>query len=118
MKSLTEFEQVYLYTKAIDMRKGIQGLCDIVTQDESLNLMGKNLFIFCCRRKKRIKILYFDKSGFALWQKLLQTEKFIWPRKFDKPVINFTTQQLEWLLEGFDVTKMKPFRELHYERFS
>jgi transposase len=79
------------------------------------NLMGKNLFVFCGKRKLSIKLLYFDRSGFALWQKVLQNKKFFWPRKLNVEVVVFTTQQLEWLFEGFDVLKMRPFAELQFE---
>lgn len=107
MRAISEFEGIYLYRDAIDMRKGINGLSDLVVTADMGNLMGKNLFVFCGKRKRSIKILYFDRSGFALWQKVLQNEKFFWPRKLNVEVIVFTTQQLEWLLEGFDVLKMR-----------
>lgn len=117
MRAIADFEGIYLYRDAVDMRKGIHGLCELVVFSEMGDLMGKNLFIFCGKRRKSLKILYFDKCGFALWQKVLQKEKFFWPRKFEKEVVVLNTQQLSWLLDGFDFLKMKPFAELQFEKF-
>lgn len=117
MRSISEFEGIYLHRDSIDMRKGITSLCELVSVSEMGNLMGKNLFVFCGKRKRSIKILYFDRSGFALWQKVLSQDKFHWPSKLSVEVVVFTTQQLEWLLEGFDVLKMRPFAELQFEKF-
>jgi transposase len=116
MKAISEFDGIYLHRDFVDMRKGILGLSALVSAEAMGNLMGKNLFVFCGKRRKSIKILYFDKSGFALWQKALEEEKFCWPKKVNVETVIFTPQQLEWLLNGFDVLKMRPFAELEYEK--
>jgi transposase len=81
-------------------------------------LMGPNLFVFCGKRRHSIKILYFDKSGFALWQKRLEKERFAWPKKHESEVVRLTPSQMQWLLDGYDVWKMKPFEELRFSRVS
>jgi transposase len=117
MRSISEFEGIFLHRNPVDMRKGINGLCDIVTSADMGNIMGNNLFVFCGKKKNSIKILYFNRSGFALWQMRLDRQKFIWPKKLNTDVVVFTNEQLEWLLAGYDVLKMRPFAELQYTKF-
>lgn len=116
MRALSEFIKVYVHREPVDMRKQINGLSEIVQLSGMGDLMGENLFVFCGKRKHSIKILYFDKSGFALWQKRLEEGKFIWPKKIADEVIHITPEQLSWLLEGYDVWKMKPFKKLHFDK--
>ena len=118
MKSLSAFKKVFIHRDAVDMRKAINGLSEIVEHAEMGNLMEPHLFIFSGRRKNTIKILYFDRSGFCLWMKRLEENKFPWPKKSLDVVVSITPEQLGWLLEGYDVFRMKPFAELNYERVS
>ncbi|MCK4866379.1 MAG: IS66 family insertion sequence element accessory protein TnpB [Gammaproteobacteria bacterium] len=53
--------------------------------------------------------MYWDKTGFALWYKRLEQEKFKWPRKNGEAVLSLTEIQLHLLLDGYDITKM-PYR--------
>ena len=82
MKGLSEFSGVYLHKEPVDMRKSINGLCEIVEFEKMGDLMGPNLFVFMGRRRHLIKVLYFDRSGFCLWTKRLEQERFSWPKKF------------------------------------
>ena len=116
MKSPLEFQKIFIHRDPVDMRKAINGLSEIVQLAEMGNLMEPHLFVFSGRRRSTIKILYFDKSGFALWMKRLEKDKFPWPRKLTESVINITPEQLSWLLDGYDIWKMKPFAELNFSR--
>jgi transposase len=49
-----------------------------------------------------------------LWTKSLVEEKFSWPRQMDVPLVKLTGEQLNWLLDGYDVWKMKPHKTLSY----
>jgi transposase len=118
VRALSEFQGVFIHRDPVDMRKAINGLCEIVEAAGMGDLMGPHLFVFCGRRRHTLKILYFDRSGFALWQKRLEKERFQWPKHHDSEVVRLTTSQLQWLLEGYDVWKMKPFEELRFSRVS
>ncbi len=118
MKSPSSFKGVFIHRETVDMRKAINGLAAIVQESVMGELMGPYLFVFCGKRRDVMKVLYFDKSGFCLWQKRLEKEKFPWPKRLTDQVIHISTDQFAWLLEGYDVWKMKPFEGLHFEKVS
>ncbi len=118
MKSVREFEGVFIHRDPVDMRKAINGLSQLVEVAKMGELMGSNLFVFTNRRRELIKILYFDRSGFALWMKRLEKDKFPWPKKDELSVVTLSSEQFEWLLDGYDVWKIKPFEKLNYARLS
>jgi transposase len=49
-----------------------------------------------------------------MWQKRLEKARFKWPRKVADDVITLTGQQLNWLLDGYDVMRFKPHERLHF----
>ena len=118
MKAVDQFTEIYLYRPFVDMRKGINGLSTLVEAEMELNPFDGALFLFCSKSKDKIKILYWDRTGFALWQKRLEKEKFKWPTKMKDDVIILDTSELEWLLNGFDITKMKPHETLNFSAVS
>jgi transposase len=118
MKDIKCFSSVFIHREPVDMRRGINGLSEIVQSALMGEVMGRNLFVFSGRRRNTIKVLYFDKSGFCLWQKRLEKERFPWPKKLTETVVSISPEQFTWLLEGFDVWKMKPFEELYFEKVS
>lgn len=75
----------------------------IVDAELELPVMSGALFIFCNRAKDKLKLLYWDKTGFALWYKRLEKDKFKWPNSPHQEVLALTEQQLHWLLDGFDI---------------
>ena len=116
MKSVREFQGVFIHREPVDMRKAINGLSEIVALSEMGDLMGPNLFVFCGKRRHSIKLIYFDRSGFAMWQKKLEKDTFPWPKKMTEKVVTLTPEQFDWLLDGYDVWKMRPFEELKFEK--
>jgi transposase len=116
MKRPSDFNGVFIHRDPVDMRKAINGLSAIVQSAQMGDLMGAYLFVFAGRKRDLIKVLYFDRSGFALWQKRLEKAKFPWPKKHSDEVVRLTPEQFSWLLDGYDVWKMRPFEELHFDR--
>ena len=72
MKAVSDFSNIYLCREFVDFRKSINGLSAIVEADLSLDLRASALFIFANKRRTHLKMLYFDRSGFALWLKRLE----------------------------------------------
>ena len=60
-------------------------------------------------------MLYWDRSGFALWHKRLEEEKCHWPRHIGGEAVVLTHEQLRLLLQGIDITKMRFHKRLEYE---
>ena len=114
MKSLNFFEKIFIHRKPVDMRKSINGLSVIVDQDMGGDLQGKNIFIFCNKRRTHLKMIYFDKSGFALWLKKLESSRFPWSKDLDRSVIELSSEDLELLLEGVNVWSR--FEKVSFER--
>lgn len=98
----------------VDFRKSIDGLAVVAQSVLSLDAHSGQLFVFISRRRDKIKILYYERSGFVLWYKKLANERFHWPRFGGENVVSLTTQQLNWLLDGYDLNVMKPHAEKKY----
>jgi transposase len=113
MKSIFEFEKLFIHREPVDMRKNINGLSVIVSEEMKLDLKTKSLFIFCNKPRNRMKILYFDRSGFALWLKKLEDSRFPWPKQFEEDVILIEHKNLELMLEGINVWSR--FNDVHFE---
>ena len=106
--------QVFLYLPCVDFRKGFLGLSAIVDAELGHNPFSGQLYVFCNRHKNKLKCLFWDNSGFVLYYKSLTQEKFKWP-KDKKEVMQVTGQQINWLLDGYDISAMKPHKKLHFE---
>jgi len=110
----SHIEAVYLCREPVDFRKSINGLSALVQSQFSANPFGTSLHVFVSRRRDRIKALYWHRNGFCLWYKRLECERFAWPLSEETDTIPVTLQQLEWLLEGFDLWSNRPHETLHY----
>jgi len=114
MRPSIDLPEVFLCRDIVDFRKGINGLSILVEDALELDPFSEKLFIFCNRNRNMVRILYWERNGFCLWQKRLEKAKFKWPRKHDSEIITLTGQQINWLLDGYDVMKMKPHDALEY----
>ena len=97
--------QVYLHREPIDFRAGINSLAVLVQEAMGLDPFAPAVFVFCNRRRDRMKLLYFERSGFVLVLKRLTEDKFRWPRR-QETVTQLTTEQLHWILDGIDIDAM------------
>ena len=73
-------DRVYIACGYTDLRKGIDGLAALVQQQFELDPFTNTLFLFCGRRRDRIKGLYWEKDGFVLLYKRLEAGVYQWPR--------------------------------------
>lgn len=102
MWGLNEKARVFIYLGASDMRRGINGLSVLVEHELKGDLAAGDLFVFSNRSRNIIKILYWARSGFCLWQKKLEKDSFKWPTK-EEELLGVDQTALEWLLEGLDI---------------
>ena len=106
--------RVYLAMGHTDMRKAINGLSVLVESGMQLDPFSGNLFVFTNRRRNILKILYWDRNGFCLWQKRLEKHRFRWPDTYDNEVVAIEGRELSWLLEGLDTRDVKAHGMLSY----
>jgi transposase len=97
--------QVYLHRAPIDMRTGRNGLAALVREGMQQDPFAPQaLYVFIGRRYDALKILGWDRNGYALWYKKIESdEKFHWPSLLQEDVVTLTAEQLNWLLDGYDV---------------
>ena len=76
----TKFEQVYIVCGYTDMRRSIDGLSAIVKQNFGLEPCSGSMFLFCGKRRDRMKALLWEGDGFLLMYKRLDNGSFQWPR--------------------------------------
>jgi len=105
--------KVYLALGNTDMRKSINGLSILIEHQLELDPFS-NLFVFCNRRRNIVKILYWDRNGFCLWQKRLEKHCFNWPESVSE-VKQIRMRELMWLLEGLEIEQKKAHGQLFYE---
>ena len=117
MTQLSGMTDIYLYRNVVDFRKSINGLMVVVEDEMKLSPFNNALFVFCNRGRDKIKALYWDETGFCLWYKRLEKDKFKWPRKSNQSTLNVSETQWDWLLSGLDLTKMQTHEPLYYEAF-
>ena len=116
MHTGVHIQNVYLHCEPVDFRKQINGLAAIVEQELGLNPFAQVLYVFINSKRTGIKILYWHRNGFCMWQKRLEKERFAWPSISEvSPVFKLSMQELQWLLEGFDLWNNKPHKTLNYQ---
>ncbi len=112
MMHLPASVRVYLCASACDMRKSFDGLHALVTQSMQLDAFGGHLFVFANRRRDRIKILYWDRDGFAVWAKRLEEGTYAMPFGGSDVIAaekrhEITAAELGALLSGIDLSHAK-----------
>lgn len=108
---ISKAEKIYIACGYTDMRKAIDGLAAIVQQNFQLNPFQNSLFLFCGRRRDRMKALYWEGDGFVLLYKRLENGKFQWPMNADS-VRALTPQEFRWLLEGLSIDQPKAVKKI------
>ncbi len=97
--------RIYAHPGVTDLRKAVNGLSEIVKSDMELDPFSESIFIFCNRDRKLLKILYWERNGFCLWQKRLEKHyKFPWPDSKDEAE-ELSFDHLKMLFDGIDFWK-------------
>ena len=105
---------MYLYRHPVDFRKSYRGVAAIVEMELGHNVFDGGLYAFTNRRRDKIKCLLWEDNGFVLYYKCLSEEKFHWP-KDNEQLISLSGQQINWLLDGYDISQLKAHKKLHYD---
>lgn len=113
-----EIECVYLHRAPVDMRKQIDGLAILAKEVLRRDPMSGAMFAFINARRNKLKLLVWERNGFIVWYKRLEQHRFHWPRGAGDEVLTLSGEQLNWLLDGYDVWRMKPHEVLHFSVFS
>jgi transposase len=92
---------VYAYATAVDMRKGFDGLCALVTQGLQRDPLSGDVFLFLSRDRVRTKVLHWDGTGLCVYAKRLERGRFapLWGEDGDDP-ITLTVSELDLFLDG------------------
>jgi len=102
MNWFNDLPTIYLHRSPVDFRKAVNGLCELVQDELEMNPFDENLYVFCNRKRDRLKILHWDRTGFVLWYKRLEKEKFKSPIGDVETVIQVDEQSLSWLFGAND----------------
>jgi len=102
--------RIYLATGSTDMRKGFDSLAALVREHLKHDPLSGSLFLFVGRTRDRLKILYWDSDGFALWYKRLEEGSFRLPSSGAGPSVELKASELAMLLEGIDLRSIKRSR--------
>jgi len=107
--------RIWLAAEAADMRCGFDRLAERVRATIGEDPLGGHLFVFRSRRGDRLKILFWDRDGFVLWYKRLETGVFKLPRvEAGARSVELRASELAMLLDGIDMSRLK--RVPRYER--
>jgi transposase len=97
------------------MRRSFDGLCALVTNAMQLDAFAGHLFIFSNRRQDRVKILYWEQDGFAIWAKRLEEGTYAMPfSEAGEQRCEISAQELSAILSGIDLSQAK--RRKRYQR--
>lgn len=117
MLSFKKNNRIFFYRHPVDFRNGINGLSILVEDLLEQNPLSGDFFVFRSKKRTTIKILYWDRNGFCLWQKKLNQDKFSWPLHISSSEkICLNHQQLRWLLDGLNLKYLKPHQSLRSEK--
>ena len=97
-------KRIFVRLGFTDMRKQINGLAAIVQEIRPDGPFDGSYFVFCGKTRRVLKVIYWDSTGFCLWQKRLENDTFPWPREGDA-IDEMTFENIRLLIKGIDVWK-------------
>jgi transposase len=108
MLTLPPSVKIWCATTATDLRRGFDGLAALVRSEVLGDPLSGHLFVFHNRRADRLKVLYWDRDGFALWYKRLERGRFHFPAA-DAAALELTPGELQMILDGVDAERIHRF---------
>lgn len=100
-------DHLYIVCGYTDMRKSIDGLCTIIQDQLKMDPCQNALYLFCGRRRDRIKAILWERDGFVLlYKRLTANGCYQWPR--DKSEVrSLTWREFDWLMSGLEIDQPK-----------
>src|SRR5208282_2937087 len=105
--------RIFLCTRPTDMRNGFDGLTGLVQECFGQDPLTGHLFLFVNRRRDRIKIIYFDRDGLAIWYKRLEVGSFQMPQTVSQDGLELQPAQLAMVLSGIDLRTARQRKRFH-----
>jgi transposase len=105
--------KIFIRPGHTDLRKAVNGLNGIIKGQMADEPFSGNVYLFCNRERKLLKVIYWDKTGFWLSQKRLEKEKYPWPETGEE-AREIKAEELGMLLSGIDF--FKAHKELIYKK--
>ena len=102
MLPLNDDTEIYVYTDPIDMRKNIDGLTYLLVDQFEQDPQSNAFFVFCNKKKDKVKLLTWDKNGFVLYYKRLEKGRFQYSKYLQGDKIILKKSELKALLMGID----------------
>jgi transposase len=106
MINLPPSVRIFLAVEPADMRRGFDGLAALTSQVLHQDPLSGHLFVFRNRRGDRLKILYWDRDGLAIWAKRLERGVFRFPAPIGDRV-EVTPAEMAAILEGIDLSRAR-----------
>lgn len=106
MINLPPTVRIFLASAPADMRRGYDGLAALTTSVLAQDPLSGHLFVFRNRRGDRLKILYWDRDGLAIWAKRLESGVFRFPTP-EGDRIEVTPAEMAAILEGIDLSRAR-----------
>lgn len=108
--------KIFLCLSATDMRKSFDSLSALVSEVLQQDPLSGHLFVFRSKRADRLKLLYWEEGGFALWYKRLEVGTFRFPAAAcdDQTTLTISAADLAMLLDGVDLASVR--RAKRYRR--
>ena len=117
MLTLPQNKIIYVYTEPVDMRKSINGLIAILVEMFTQNPQSGDFYLFTNRQRNKIKCLFWDRNGFALYYKRLEKGRFNYSKYMSEDKLVISETQLKALLVGLDFYLLGHLPEDHYNDF-
>lgn len=107
MLSLSSSQRYFIYSDLADMRKGFDSLSGLVRSEFKMNPLSGDVFIFLSRSRNKIKLLQWQRDGFAIYYKRLEKGRFELPDNIKGSCATISSQNLMLIMEGIKLSSIK-----------
>jgi transposase len=107
--------RIFLAREPADMRRSFTGLCGLVRDQLGADPCSGHLYCFRNKREDKLKMIYFDRTGLAIWYKRLEQGRFHWP-PCSGASVELNAAEVAFLLEGVDWKSVKRHKRFSLEK--